>query len=99
MHLTQRLLLLMPSARHSLDGQAQADALTDDHGHYHIGHNAEEGLPVGKYRVVVHPPLDDLGVPLKNTIAPRYSKKETSGFTKTIEPLDNRYDIEVERPG
>lgn len=81
----------------SLEGEAQAEALTGDDGHYHIGGDHGEGLPAGDYRVVVHPPLDEDGMPLNDSIDPKYAVKELSGLTATVRPTGNRYDVELER--
>jgi hypothetical protein len=80
----------------SARGEVQAD------GSYQLStHKLGDGVPVGKYRVLVAPKLNiDSPQPERDRLFdPRYEKFETSGLEFEVKSGPNEYLIQVTRPG
>ena len=91
-------------AFHPASGAPAYGAIGED-GSYTLQTASQPGVPPGDYRVSivsreVLPSKNGLPpMPGRSFIPPSYGGLETSGLTFTVEPGDNRIDIElVERP-
>lgn len=74
--------------------------LTNDSGNYSLGVMEKgDGLPPGKYTVVVVEDLGDVTNPKPPTVHPNYRHPTTSGLSLTLEPREKRaYDLELKLP-
>ena len=81
------------------DPLISATGVTDADGNFSLGTVSEsDGVPVGKYRVVVvdPPPFSPQTKPLPE-VALKHASFETSGLEVTVQRGPNRLDIQVER--
>ena len=77
----------------------RADGITAEDGSFTLSaYTANDGAPIGKYRVTVvmrHPGLDVQGQPFVNPLPEKYSKTTTSGLEATVTEGANEFRLEL----
>ncbi len=84
-----------------IDQSTSATARLDERGYFRLGtHQQADGVPAGRYRVVVLPePIPDPAAgEAPATFHPKYRSYDTSGLEYTVEPKRNYFEIQLDPP-
>jgi hypothetical protein len=77
--------------------EIQASGYIEEDGTFELYSNqGKAGLPAGEYRVLVQSP--ELEASQRRIVDNKYRSYETSGLTRTIDPGENDFTIELEPP-
>lgn len=86
-----------------VSGGPPAVGRLDAEGRYTIATGSQEGLTPGDYVATcainkLSPSPDGISASAKAMSDPKYSNSKTSGFTFTVKPGDNEFDLALESP-